>query len=154
MTHQRTHLTALLIGALTAGFALAQAPGGSRMGGTNNNNTMMGGTGNNTMMGGTQGSQAMGGQMMNPETMRGLSGTMTQMQQMMRQMAGTVEHHGHSLDPRSMADLSKMMDDMGGMMQNMASGMRDGKMDHALFQTMNERMGVIGKSLKHLKYRH
>jgi len=74
MTTQRKHLATLLISMLAAGFVLAQAPGGNMMGGSNNN--MMCGT-NNNMMGGTQGSQAMAGQMMNPEMMRGLSGTMT-----------------------------------------------------------------------------
>ena len=140
MTLQRKHLTTLLISTLAAGFVLAQAPGGNMMGGTNNN-----------MMGGTQGSQAMAGQMMNPEMMRGLSGTMTQMHQMMQQMAGTMKDHGHGMGPKSMADMSKMMDDMGGMMQNMAAGMRDGKMDHAMFKTMNEQMDAMGKSMKHMK---
>lgn len=143
MTVQRKHLIALLVSALTAGVVLAQAPGGNMMGGTNNN-----------MMGGTQGSQAMAGQMMNPEMMRGLSGTMTQMHQMMQQMAGTVEHHGRGMGPQSMADMSKMMEEMGGMMQNMAAGMREGKIDHGMFKTMNEQMDVMGKSIKHMKTTH
>ena len=151
MTTQRKHLTTLLISVLATGFVLAQAPGGNMMGGSNN--SMMGGT-NNNMMGGSQGSQAMAGQMMNPEMMRGLSGTMTQMHQMMQQMAGTVEHHGRGMGPQSMADMSKMMEEMGGMMQNMAAGMREGKIDHGMFKTMNEQMEVMGKSIKHMKTTH
>ena len=143
MTVQRKHLIALLVSALTAGVVLAQAPGGNMMGGTNNN-----------MMGGTRGSQSMAGQMMNPEMIHGLSGTMTQMHQMMQQMAATVEHHGRGMGPQSMADMSKMMDDMGGMMQNMAAGMREGKIDHGMFKTMNEQMEVMGKSIKHMKTTH
>jgi hypothetical protein len=54
------------------------------------------------------------------------------------------------MGPQSMADMSKMMDDMGGMMQNMAAGMREGKMDHAMFKTMNEQMEAMGKSIKHI----
>ena len=143
MTVQRKHLIALLVSALTAGVVLAQAPGGNMMGGTNNN-----------MMGGTRGSQSMAGQMMNPEMIHGLSGTMTQMHQMMQQMAATVEHHGRGMGPQSMADMSKMMEEMGGMMQNMAAGMREGKMDHAMFKTMNEQMEAMGKSIKHMKTTH
>ena len=114
---------------------------------------MMGGT-NNNMMGGTRGSQSMAGQMMNPEMIHGLSGTMTQMHQMMQQMAATVEHHGRGMGPQSMADMSKMMEEMGGMMQNMAAGMREGKIDHGMFKTMNEQMEVMGKSIKHMKTTH
>jgi methyl-accepting chemotaxis protein len=136
-------LIALLVSALTAGVVLAQAPGGNMMGGTNNN-----------MMGGTRGSQSMAGQMMNPEMIHGLSGTMTQMHQMMQQMAATVEHHGRGMGPQSMADMSKMMEEMGGMMQNMAAGMREGKIDHGMFKTMNEQMEVMGKSIKHMKTTH
>jgi len=143
MTVQRKHLIALLVSALTAGVVLAQAPGGNMMGGTNNN-----------MMGGTRGSQSMAGQMMNPEMIHGLSGTMTQMHQMMQQMAATVEHHGRGMGPQSMADMSKMMEEMGGMMQNMAAGMREGKIDHGMFKTMNEQMEVMGKSIKHMKTTH
>ena len=143
MTVQRKHLIALLVSALTAGVVLAQAPGGNMMGGTNNN-----------MMGGTRGSQSMAGQMMNPEIIHGLSGTMTQMHQMMQQMAATVEHHGRGMGPQSMADMSKMMEEMGGMMQNMAAGMREGKIDHGMFKTMNEQMEVMGKSIKHMKTTH
>jgi methyl-accepting chemotaxis protein len=143
MTVQRKHLIALLVSALTAGVVLAQAPGGNMMGGTNNN-----------MMGGTRGSQSMAGQMMNPEMIHGLSGTMTQMHQMMQQMAATVEHHGRGMGPQSMADMSKMMEEMGGMMQNMAAGMREGKIDHGMFKTMNEQMDVMGKSIKHMKTTH
>jgi methyl-accepting chemotaxis protein len=143
MTVQRKHLIALLVSALTAGVVLAQAPGGNMMGGTNNN-----------MMGGTRGSQSMAGQMMNPEMMHGLSGTMTQMHQMMQQLAATVEHHGRGMGPQSMADMSKMMEEMGGMMQNMAAGMREGKIDHGMFKTMNEQMEVMGKSIKHMKTTH
>ena len=79
MTVQRKHLTALLIGTLTAGFALAQAPEGHMMGGNNNN-----------MMEGKQGSQMMTGPMMNSEMMHGMSGTMTHMHRMMQHMAGTM----------------------------------------------------------------
>jgi methyl-accepting chemotaxis protein len=143
MTVQRKHLIALLVSALTAGVVLAQAPGGNMMGGTNNN-----------MMGGTRGSQSMAGQMMNPEMIHGLSGTMTQMHQMMQQLAATVEHHGRGMGPQSMADMSKMMEEMGGMMQNMAAGMREGKIDHGMFKTMNEQMEVMGKSIKHMKTTH
>jgi len=135
MTVQRKHLIALLVSALTAGVVLAQAPGGN-------------------MMGGTRGSQSMAGQMMNPEMIHGLSGTMTQMHQMMQQMAATVEHHGRGMGPQSMADMSKMMEEMGGMMQNMAAGMREGKIDHGMFKTMNEQMEVMGKSIKHMKTTH
>lgn len=144
MTPQRQHLTAILLGTLTAGFALAQSPGGG----------MMGGGTKPTMMGGQQGSQMMGGQMMKPEMMRGMVGTMTQMHQMMQKMAGTMEHGGQGMDMKAMADMSKMMDDMAGMMQNMAARMRDGKMDQAMLKTMNERLDAMGKSLKPMQHVH
>jgi len=73
---------------------------------------------------------------------------------MMQQMAGAMEHHGRAMGPKSMEDMSKMMEEMGGMMQNMATGMREGKMDHAMFKTMNEQMDAMSKSIKHMKITH
>jgi hypothetical protein len=143
MTVQRNFLTALLIGTLTAGLALAQSPEGNMMGGKKDN-----------MMGGKQGAQMMTGPMMNSEMRRGMSGTMTHMHRMMQQMAGTMEHHGHGMDMNSMTDMSKMMDDMGGMMQNMATHMRDGNLDHAMLRTMNEQMDAMGKSMRHMESHH
>lgn len=140
MRLQKNHLTALLIGTLTAGIALAQTPDGNRMDGTKKG-----------MMKGRQGHQVMAGPMMQPDMMHGMSGTMNHMHQMMQRMSGIMEHHGRGMDMKSMGDMSKMMDDMGGMMQAMAARMRDGKMDHAMLKTMNERLEGMGKSMQHME---
>jgi len=137
MTMLKSYLISIFLGTLTAGIALAQAPEGKMMGDKKNN-----------MMEGKKGSQMMTMPMMNPEMMRGMCGTMNQMHQMMQQMAGTLEHHGHSMDMKSMDEMAKMMADMGGMMHNMATHMRDGKMDAAMLKTMKEQMDTMGKSLK------
>lgn len=132
MIPQRQHLTTILLGTLTAGFALAQMPGGGVTGGGTKTN----------MMGGQQGAQMMGGQMMKSEMMGGMVGTLNQMHQLMEQLAGTM---GHDLNMKQMGQVAKMMDDMSGMMKTMAVQCREGKMDAAQLKIMNQRLETMKK---------
>jgi hypothetical protein len=122
----------------TAGAAMAQMAGGGMTGQGAKPGTMTS----------QMGSRMMGGQMMQAEMMHGMVGTMTQMNQIMERMAGSM---GQGMDMRTLAGMSRMMEDMAGMMKEMAARMRDGKMSEAMLKRMNERMASMTKAMAALQ---
>lgn len=142
MTPKKQYMAATLFGMLATGFAMAQMPGeGGRPGGSNTN-----------FMVGEHGAQMMGEGMMRSEMLHGMVGTMSQMQDIMQKMAGTVGQGPLGANAKSMTDMSTQMQDMAGMMKNMATHLRGGKMDQAMLKDMNERLKTMGKALEPMQH--
>ena len=95
-------------------------------------------------------SQMQGGRMMEPETMRDMSGMMQQMETMMQKMSGLMEPKG-GMEHGKMMDMSKMLNDMSVTMKEMSGQMAAGAMDPAAMKTMQGRMKGMDQKMVNLE---
>ena len=82
--------------------------------------------------------------------MKGMVGTMTQMNLMMQRMSGVMGSQTGT-DMKGMMEMSGMMDDMSKLMKEMAHQMKKGQMPKELMTRMHERMDAMNKRMDALQ---